>query len=209
VSSTVDNVPDDELWQRASRHDGPAFGVLFQRHAKAVYNHCFRRTGSWTVAQDLTSVVFLEAWRRRRDVRLHGESILPWLLAVANNCIRNSDRSVRRHHRLLAKLSRADIALRPEEARGRIEDEDAMTSILEKINGLRIEEREVVALIDWAELSYAEAAASLCLPEGTVRSRLSRAHEHLRDLINADPDPAQRARLGTLAQPRRVQDASS
>ena len=34
---------------------------------------------------DLTSVVFLEAWRKRRDVRLAGESVLPWLLAVANN----------------------------------------------------------------------------------------------------------------------------
>ena len=95
---------DDELWRRADEHDGRAFGELFSRHADAVYNHCFRRTASWATAEELTSVVFMEAWRRRRDARLHSCSILPWLLAVANNVLRNAGRSQRRHRRLLARL---------------------------------------------------------------------------------------------------------
>ena len=53
---------DGELWSLAARgRDGEAFGMLFERHANAVYTHCFRRTGSWSAAEDLTSVVFLEA----------------------------------------------------------------------------------------------------------------------------------------------------
>lgn len=208
MRGNLEDVPDSELWLRAGNHDGQAFGALFERHVKAVYNHCFRRTASWSVAQDLTSVVFLEAWRRRRSVRMHGASMLPWLLAVANNCIRNSDRSIRRHHRLLAKLPLEDGSY-AEDGEQRLEDEEKMTAILAKINALRIEEREVVALVDWAELTYAEAATSLSIPEGTVRSRLSRAHEHLRELINADPDPAQRALLAMLAQPTKVQDATT
>jgi RNA polymerase sigma-70 factor (ECF subfamily) len=187
-------------------HDGGAFGALFERHAEAIYNHCFRRTASWSVAQDLTSVAFLEAWRRKDDVRLHSASILPWLLAVANNCIRNSDRSIRRHQRLLAKLPTGGVSYDTEDVWERIGDEEKMASILAKINGLRIEEREVIALIDWAELTYAEAATSLSIPEGTVRSRLSRAHAQLRALIDADADPARRALLGTLAEPIKVQD---
>ena len=38
--------------------------MLFERHARTIYNYCFRRVGSWAVAEDLVSIVFLEAWRR-------------------------------------------------------------------------------------------------------------------------------------------------
>ncbi len=64
-------------------HDGRVFAMLFDRHANKVYNHCFGRSADWSMAEDLTSVVFLEAWRKRRQVPLHGDAILPWLLAVA------------------------------------------------------------------------------------------------------------------------------
>lgn len=182
-----DDVPDDELWLRASRHDGAAFGELFERHSNDVYNLCFRRTGSWAVAQDLTSVVFLQAWRRRKEVRLHGDSILPWLLAVANNVARNSDRSIRRNSRLLAKLPKSDPTSNFEDGvNKRIDDERAMRLILDTLNSLRVEDREIIALCDWSNLSYSEAAVALNIPIGTVRSRLSRAREHLRVLLDQD-----------------------
>jgi DNA-directed RNA polymerase specialized sigma24 family protein len=56
---------DRELWQRAGDGDSTAFGEIFERHAKAVYNHLFRRISDWSQAEDLTSAVFLHAWRRR------------------------------------------------------------------------------------------------------------------------------------------------
>ena len=67
-----------------------------------------------------------------------------------------------------------------------------MATILLTINKLRLEEREIIALCDWAQLSYAEAATAMGIPIGTVRSRLSRAHEQLRQLTDdaqvGDPD---------------------
>jgi hypothetical protein len=54
---------DRELWLRASDGDTAAFGELFSRHASAVYNHLFRRVADWSEAEDLTSAVFLQAWR--------------------------------------------------------------------------------------------------------------------------------------------------
>jgi RNA polymerase sigma factor (sigma-70 family) len=174
---------DGELWSRAARkRDGEAFGQLFERHANAVYAHCFRRTGSWSAAEDLTSVVFLEAWRKRREVRLAGESVLPWLLAVANNATRNAERSIRRHQRLLARLpgpeTVPDVA---EDAAKRADEEQAMRLILGELHSLTEPEREVLALCDWAGLSYAEAAVALGVPVGTVRSRLARARQRLRE----------------------------
>lgn len=177
------DLTDGELWRQAGQGDPSAFGALFERHIDAVYNHCFRRTGSWEAAEDLASVVFLEAWRRRREVSLSGESILPWLLAVANNVVRNRDRSLRRHRRLLAKLPPAVVAPDPaDEAVSRVDDERAMQRVLEVFSRLLPDEQDVLALCVWAGLSYADAAVALGVPIGTVRSRLFRAREHLRKL---------------------------
>ena len=178
-----DNPTDLELWQWATKHDGAAFGQLFERHSKAIYNHCFRRTASWSSAEELTSIVWAEAWRRRKDVRLHSESILPWLLAVANNCLRNYQRSQRRHRNLLAKLPHVEIDDFAEDSVDRLDDERRMADVLSVLSGLRVEDQEVIALCDWAGLSYAEVAEAIGVPIGTVRSRLSRAHGRLRTTL--------------------------
>ena len=192
---------DQELWSLAAdQHAGPAFGELFERHADRIYAHCFHRTGSWSMAEDLTSVVFLEAWRRRREVRFSGDSVLPWLLAVANNATLNAQRTLRRHRRLLVKLPPAgqepDIA---EDAARRVDTERAAAHLLCALDGLREPEREVLALCDWAGLSYAEASDALGVPPGTIRSRLSRARQHLRDLVDGGTGTGAAKSTGTGA----------
>jgi RNA polymerase sigma-70 factor (ECF subfamily) len=187
-----DELPDSELWRRAALHDSGAFGDLFDRHAERVYNHCFRRTADWSLAEDLTSVVFLEAWRRRKDVRLYEESVLPWLLAVANNCLRNAERSRRRYKRLLAKLPVPDgPADLDTETSERIDDAEAMLRILVVVHQLSREDQEVIALCDWSGLTYEEAATALAIPIGTVKSRLSRAHGRLRALMDPETGAVQ------------------
>lgn len=182
--STPEGMTDLELWRRASEHDGAAFGQLFERHSQAVYNHCFRRTASWSSAEDLTSIVWAEVWRRRKDVQLHGESVLPWVLAVANNCLQNFQRSQRRYQNFLVKLAPTSIDDFAEDAAGRLDDEARMAEVLSVLSELRIEDQEVIALCDWAGLSYAETATALGVPIGTVRSRLSRAHGRLRTALH-------------------------
>jgi RNA polymerase sigma-70 factor (ECF subfamily) len=192
VDSDWRGASDQELWsQAASEHASAAFGELFERHADRVYAHCFSRTGSWSMAEDLTSAVFLEAWRRRTQVRFSGDSVLPWLLAVANNATRNADRTLRRHQRLLAKLPPPDSEPDPAaDADARVDQERLARHLLCAMSGMRQSEKEVIALCDWAGLSYAEAAAALGVPEGTIRSRLSRARAHLRNLAAGDSVPS-------------------
>ena len=76
---------------RAGDHD--EFGVLFEEHARAVYNHAFRLTGNWSAAEEVVSLTFLEAWRLRGTVRPEGGSLLPWLLGIALNVARNQRES--------------------------------------------------------------------------------------------------------------------
>jgi RNA polymerase sigma-70 factor (ECF subfamily) len=132
----------------------------------------------------LVSAVFLEAWRRRKDVRLSGDSILPWLIAVSNNVLRNEARSLRRYKGLLSQLPRTSSGTDlGDEVNQRLDDELAMESVLSEMKYLRVEEQEAIAMCDWAGLTYREAADALGIPTGTISSRITRAHEHLRERL--------------------------
>ena len=183
MNEVMAHVCDGDLWWRAAAGETEAFGVLFERHAPAVYNYCFRRTGEWAVAEDLTSVVFLEAWRRRNDVVLAGEKVLPWLLGIATNVLRNRRRSLRRYRAALDRVPTTphdrDFA---DDVDGRLDDEQQMRAALAVLKRLPQREQDVVALCVWTGLTYEEAAAALGVPVGTVRSRLSRARARLREL---------------------------
>lgn len=173
---------DADLWARSRTGDRDAFGALFERHAKLIYNYCFRRVGSWATAEDLLSVVFLEAWRRR-EKHLPPDKVLPWLYGIATNVVRNQQRSERRFAAALSRLPASgpepDFA---ETAGERLDDEWQMQGVLHLLGKLHRREQDVFVLCAWMELSYEDAALALGIPVGTVRSRLSRARARLREL---------------------------
>lgn len=173
---------DGTLWSRVRLGDADAFGVLFDRHADAIYNFCFRRVGNWATAEDLLSIVFLEAWRRR-EMDLPPDKVLPWLYGIANNVVRNQRRSRRRYVAALRRIPPppAEEAM-TEDVDERVDEERQMHRALGHLKRLRRKEQDVFVLCAWFELSYEDAAAALGIPVGTVRSRLSRARAHLREL---------------------------
>ena len=59
---------DESLFRASASGDSAAFSELYERHARTIYNYLFRRLADWSEAEDLTAVVFLEAFRRRNDV---------------------------------------------------------------------------------------------------------------------------------------------
>jgi RNA polymerase sigma factor (sigma-70 family) len=178
----MDEPTDAVLWQWAAAGETDAFGLLFERHVRTVYNYCFRRTGDWSQAEELTAVVFLEAWRRRREIRLERDDALPWLLGVATNLVRNLRRTHRRYRSAIERLPRervADFAIDIDE---RLDDERQMRAVLRALGKLPRGDQDVLALCVWEGLSYEAAALALDIPVGTVRSRLSRARARLREL---------------------------
>lgn len=86
-----------------------AMAEIFRIHLDTIYNYCYRRTGSWSAAEDLTSTVFLEVWKNRRRALALDGSMLPWLYGVATNVCRNHQRSQRRRTQAMTRLQLADV----------------------------------------------------------------------------------------------------
>lgn len=126
---------DFQLWRRSRDGDAEAFACLFRRHARPIYNYCFRRVGAWAVAEDLVSIVFLEAWRREHE--LPPGKVLPWLYGIATNVVRNRRRSEWRYRAALDRLPRAapspDFA---DDVESRLDDEVEVRRILVELTRL-------------------------------------------------------------------------
>jgi RNA polymerase sigma factor (sigma-70 family) len=176
---------DAALWEAAAAGEHDAFGVLFDRHAKAVYNFLLRRTADWSLAEDLTAAVFLQAWRRRNQVVFDGDSALPWLLGVARLVLRNATRSRTRYQSALGRVGASLLAARsgPSDPAdvvvGRLESERQLTELRAAIAGLPARHREVIELCVYAGLDQQAAAIALGVSVGTVKSRLHRARQRL------------------------------
>jgi RNA polymerase sigma-70 factor, ECF subfamily len=180
----VSDVSDRVLWTRARAGDAAAFGILFERHAGRIYNYCFRRTGDWALAEDLTAATFLIAWRSHGRGPLRTESALPLLYGIATNALRNQRRSLKRARAAFRRVplpspEEPDFS---EETATRLDDRAAMRQLLAVFSRLPRREQDVIALCDWSDLSYEDAASALGVPIGTVRSRLSRGRRRLREL---------------------------
>jgi RNA polymerase sigma-70 factor (ECF subfamily) len=186
---TPSETTDAALWARATAGDGDAFTALYDRYGDRVHSYCFRRTASAASAQDLTSAVWLEAWRGRAKAVLHEDgSLAPWLFGIARNVIRNSERTLRRHRAALNRLP--DPLDEPDHAdlvTARLDDERRMAEVLAAVDRLPQREQDVLTLVAWADLGQAEVAAALGISVGTVKSRLSRARARLR----TDQEPSQ------------------
>ncbi|MFD8718590.1 RNA polymerase sigma factor [Streptomyces sp. NPDC059629] len=174
---------------RVRAGDPSAFAELFDRYANAVYNHAFRLTADWSVAEDVMAAAFLEAWRLRERVDPEGGSLRPWLLGIATNTARNQYRSNRRYRAAVNAAAAAELSVpdHADEVADRIDGRHRLATALTALARLRRPEREVVTLCLGEGLDYEAAAKALGIPVGTVASRLSRARRKLRDLTGTPP----------------------
>jgi len=171
---------DAELIDRARRGDVMAYEELVRRHQAVAIRtaHLFAPDGD---AEDAVQEAFVKAYAALHRFR-PGAPFRPWLLRIVANEARNRRRSAGRRDalslRAAAEESSGGAAPSPEGAVLAGEDRERL---LEAVNGLREEERLVIACRFFLELSEEETAAALDVRLGTVKSRTSRALEHLRE----------------------------
>lgn len=173
------------LWSRIAAGDAGAFERVYHQHADRVHGFAYRRTGSWDIADEITSGVFLEAWRRRTEVNLEpDEAILPWLFGVAANLMRNAGRKHQRYQAFLSthtpQESMPDFA---DDVAGQLDSRHQLELLRLALEHLGDDDRDLLLLCVSEGLTPTEVAVALGMPAGTVRSRLSRARARLRTLL--------------------------
>jgi RNA polymerase sigma-70 factor, ECF subfamily len=178
-------VPRDAALIAQSGERPDAFSVIFDRHFAAVQRYLARRVGK-ARADDLAAQTFVVAFERRRVFDREATSARPWLFGIANNLMRNEVRAERRLLRALARLDAAsaeDLADEAERALSRADAASALAEIAGALAALDDDQRDVLLLYAWGELTYEEIAQALAIPTGTVRSRLSRARSTLQTAL--------------------------
>ncbi|WP_083229980.1 sigma-70 family RNA polymerase sigma factor [Curtobacterium sp. UCD-KPL2560] len=171
-------------WGRALGGDGEAFGRVFDRHRHRVLRHAQRLLPVEADAADAVAVVFLEAWRLRARVRLVDGSVLPWLLVTATNTARNQGRATRRYRAALDRLPPPEPS--PDHA-----DRETDGEAVRALRTLAPRDQEVLTLVVLEGYAEREVAEALGIPQGTVKSRLSRARARLAARVarSSDAEP--------------------
>ncbi|MEV4892686.1 RNA polymerase sigma factor [Nonomuraea sp. NPDC059023] len=181
------SLADAELIQR-SRRDPAAFAALFDRHAPALHRYVTRRLGD-SLADDVVAETFLTAFRRRARYDVSHPEARPWLYGIAANLIGKHRRKEQRFYQALARTGVDEVAESyADRVEARVSASAAQRDLAGALAVLSPEDREVLLMIAWADLSYEEVALALGIPIGTVRSRLHRARKKTRAALGGvDP----------------------
>ena len=176
------HTPTDAELIVASSGDPSAFGLLFDRHVRAIYRFAWRRMGS-ALANDITAETFTIAFARRNEFDVDRGEVLPWLYGIATNVVRNHGRAERRQLISMA-LGGDDSRARLEEVEERVDAGIAFRVLARSLADLHPGDRDVLLLFAWTDLGYEGIAQALGIPAGTVGSRLNRARRTLRATLH-------------------------
>jgi RNA polymerase sigma factor (sigma-70 family) len=163
--------------------DGARFGEIFDRHFAEINRYLSRRVGP-SLADELAAETFVVAFRSRGRYDPLAHDARPWLFGIAANLARRHWRTERRRLRAYARTGVDPVCDDAAEIDRRIDALAAGPQLAAALASLRGGEREVLLLFAWADLSYEQISTALGIPAGTVRSRLSRARAHVRELLS-------------------------
>ena len=180
---------DELLIRRAQRGDADAFEQLLLEHQKNVYNLCYRMAGNPDDAMDLSQETFLRAWRCP-DQYQFASALSTWLYRLCSNICIDFLRRRRRQQTVPLTFEDADGEEQtyavpdaqplPEE---QVELKLTRETLAAAMAQLLPEHRAVLQLRVVNEMSYEQIADVLDIQIGTVKSRLSRARNQLKKIL--------------------------
>ncbi len=163
--------------------DPGSFAAIFDRHADAILRYVSTRLGP-NHAEDVTAETFLAAFRRRSHYDTSRADARPWLYGIAVRQIGKHRRAEVMQWRILevvpADLLTDDFGDRSAE---RVTAQHLRPRLVSVLSRLPQRDLDLLLLIAWAELSYAEAAEALGISLSAVRSRLNRVRTRVRKAL--------------------------
>jgi RNA polymerase sigma-70 factor (ECF subfamily) len=187
--------PDEDMTVVLSVRGGRVddFERLVTKYQKMMFNIAYRMTGSYEDAAEVVQDAFLSAFRHL-DTFKGLSKFSTWLCSIVLNFSKNRMQQMNTIHRqeqysLDDPVETEDGSVAREVASGapsaveNLEREEIRKRVRDCIKGLESDFREVVVLKDIQGFAYDEIRNMLKIPEGTVKSRLSRAREALKDCL--------------------------
>jgi RNA polymerase sigma-70 factor (ECF subfamily) len=169
---------------QARQGDSAAWEVLVQRYQQPAFRLAYLLLGDADEAEDVAQETFVRVFRalERFDP---ARPMLPWLLSITANLARNRRRSTGRFFGALQRLVHENPGSGNAEENGH-EQRWQSQALWEAVKRLNYNDQQVVYLRYFLELSVDETAQAMAIPTGTVKSRLHRAIERLRSVIEQE-----------------------
>ncbi|MDQ1640750.1 MAG: polymerase sigma-70 factor, subfamily [Actinomycetota bacterium] len=187
--TVVDDGPPtlDDLLTLVARGDGPAFEVLYDEVANAVFGVVRRVLRDPAQSEEVTQEVLVEVWRTATRFDPERGSATTWILTMAHrraiDRVRSSQASQDRDLRVATRDHVRDYDQVAEQVEARLEQEQ-VRRCLEQLTDLQ---RESITLAYYGGHTYREVAELLDLPLGTVKTRLRDGLIRLRDCLGVEP----------------------
>ena len=168
---------DHDLLAAVAEGDSQAFVALFRRRSREIFRFAFHMTASAALADDVVQDVFLIVMKDSSRYQPDRASVTAWLCGIARNCVRQRLERDRRLGPLDQEV--ADVPVSGDRDGGdplaHLIRAERIAAVRQAVATLPVPYREAIVLCDLQEMTYADAAAALDCPVGTVRSRLHRA----------------------------------
>ena len=171
----------DNMLLESIADGGPsAMHIFYSRHNLRVYRFVLRIVRNATLAEDLTSQVFLDVWRTARQFERRSQ-VSTWLLSIARFKALTALRQ-RRHEDIDQEhvLEIADQSDTPETSLERNKTSAILRACIAKLSAAH---REIINLVYYHEKSVEEVGAIIGIPQSTVKTRMFYARKQLADLL--------------------------
>jgi len=176
---------DDDAAIAAVRNgDAEAYAAVVERHQQIAFRTAYLIVRDADLAEDVAQEGFIRAYRQLARFRL-GEPFRPWLLRIVNNLALNEVRARGRRRGLFDRILPTREMATPGPAR-EVEQNERQHDLLEAIGQLGHDDQVVLYLRHFLDLPEREIAEAIGKRPGTVKSRLSRARQRLRTIVEAN-----------------------
>lgn len=183
---------EEKLIENAARGDLQAFNELVLIHENMAFHHAYSLLGDPAAAEDATQESFIKAFQAVN--RFRGGSFRSWLLKIVTNT--SYDMLRRSSHRLAQPLFPEDengdevespswISDPSASVQAAVEQSETARELYRKLDELPTDYRNVLTLVDLYEMDYEEAARTLNVPLGTIKSRLARARLRMQEKLKS------------------------
>lgn len=171
---------EDDLVARFRAGEDHGLRLAYDRYAGAVYHLAVVSLSHPADAEDVTQATFVSAWLSRETFDPQRGSLLGWLLAIARRKVIDILRAVARDERLTMVVRQA-VPTDPAEAPAdRVVDR---LIVADELRRLPADQRRVLELAFYDDLTHQQISALTGLPLGTVKSHVRRGLLHLRDRL--------------------------